>query len=75
MLLFISAFFFSLSYFYTVFSKRFSTSFAAKSRIMANHFAKQRVSDLVAITHDDNCVKIACSKAFSSSDILDVSVL
>ena len=36
---------------------------------MANHFAKQRVSDLVAITHDDNCKKIACSKAFSSSDI------
>ena len=32
--------FLSLSYFYTVSSKRFSTSFAAKSRIMAKNFAK-----------------------------------
>ena len=57
-------FVFSLSYLYTVSSKSFSTSFVAQSRIMANekHFANQRVdSDLVAMTHDDNCVKISCS--------------
>ena len=62
-LLFISAssssFFFYLTiYLYTLSSKSFSTSFVAQRRIMAKHFSKQRVSDLIAITNDDNRVKI-----------------
>ena len=77
MLYFSSLLFFSLSNFYTVSSKHFSASFAAKSRNMAKNFVKQRVSDLVhvAMTHEDNrCVKITCSKASSSSDIIHACI-
>ena len=54
-------YFSSLSSLYTVSSKSFLTSFLGQSRIMAKHFAKQQVSYLVVMTHDDNCVKISCS--------------
>ena len=48
-------FFSSLSYFYTVSPKRFSTPSLAKSRIIAKTF--QNYEFLVAIRHDGNCCK------------------
>ena len=49
------AFFYSLSYLYTVSLKRFSTPSLVQSAIIANTLPKQNCESLAAVTHDRNC--------------------